>query len=710
MRSCPGVWALAVCAACLSEARAWAEEPEVNLVESASPDDDDAEVASRSSETIVRDTRAVTTVTRERLAEAAPRSTPEALTALAGLSIQKTNHAGGSPFIRGTTGQQTLLLIDGFRLSPSITRSGPNQYLNTVDPMALSRIEVLRGSGSVLYGSDAIGGVVSLYSKAPAASQAAVRGQLRGASADRSVAGRAELDATFGSVQVLGGVGGASFGDLRSGGPLAGTSEPQYDGKRQKFTGYDQLAGDLKLAAPVAGGRLTGAYLGYRQLDAPRTDKCTGPPLVCRLFSEQYYDLAYLRYEGDYEHVDEVRLGLAVSRTHERRSSIREDRDQSTDEVDDLGGLQLTGRASVPAFEVARGARLRISYGGDGYFDRIESAAAVREISTARIHTEARGKYLDGSRYLALGGFGFAELLLGKRFGFTTGLRLASFRTKIAADPDSGAPGFTQTWVLPVGSLGARLALSRWLSLVANLDQGFRAPNLDDLSARSSEGPGFQLGNSALDPEKSVTAELGAKVEHPGLRAQAFVYRTRIRGYIGREATDCPVALDAQCGDADNVYQLVNRDAARVVGAELAAETYAGFGPWLGSLFGNLTWTRGRTEPETGPSEPLSKIPPLSGRVGARARMDRVLVELVGTWALKQDRLSPADETDARIPEGGTPGYVVVDLRVGAKVTGDLHASLTLQNLTNESYRVHGSGVDGAGFGVIGALSGTLAP
>ena len=85
------------------------------------------------------------------------RTSPEALTGTTGVFIQKTNHGGGSPFIRGLTGNQNLLMMDGIRLNNSTSRYGPNQYLNTIDPWTIQKIEVARGTGSVQYGSDALG-------------------------------------------------------------------------------------------------------------------------------------------------------------------------------------------------------------------------------------------------------------------------------------------------------------------------------------------------------------------------------------------------------------------------------------------------------------------------------------------------------------------------------------------------------------------------
>ena len=103
--------------------------------------------------------RAVTIITAEDIRERNYRSVPEALMEAAGVWVQHTNYGGGSPIIRGMVGNQILILIDGIRLNNAIYRMGPNQYLNTIDINQVERIEIVRGAGSVLYGSDALGGI-----------------------------------------------------------------------------------------------------------------------------------------------------------------------------------------------------------------------------------------------------------------------------------------------------------------------------------------------------------------------------------------------------------------------------------------------------------------------------------------------------------------------------------------------------------------------
>ena len=89
----------------------------------------------------------------------------EALEREVGVMMQRTGAGQASPFVRGLTGPQVLILVDGVRMNNSTFRYGPNQYFATIDPGTIERIEVVRGPQSVLWGSDAIGGVINVVTR-----------------------------------------------------------------------------------------------------------------------------------------------------------------------------------------------------------------------------------------------------------------------------------------------------------------------------------------------------------------------------------------------------------------------------------------------------------------------------------------------------------------------------------------------------------------
>ena len=170
----------------------------------------------------------------------------------------KTAHAQGSAFVRGLTGQQTLLMFDGIRLNNSTYRQGPNQYFFTLDAQTIDSIVVRRGGASARYGSDAIGGVIAaqpLRAPAVAAGQRRIAPSvtLSGATADESVGGRLQLAWSQGrQLRVLAGVGGRRVGELEGSGVLLSpeTGEPAQvpmmrpDGRTQAGTGFDELTFD----------------------------------------------------------------------------------------------------------------------------------------------------------------------------------------------------------------------------------------------------------------------------------------------------------------------------------------------------------------------------------------------------------------------------------------------------------------------------------
>jgi outer membrane receptor protein involved in Fe transport len=110
-------------------------------------------------------------------------------------------------------------------------------------------------------------------------------------------------------------------------------------------------------------------------------------------------------------------------------------------------------------------------------------------------------------------------------------------------------------------------------------------------------------------------------------------------------------------------------------------------------LAGNISYTYGQSQTA---NEPLRRIPPLNGRVISQYTLKRWFGSLEYLFASKQDRLSQGDKDDNRIPKGGTPGYHLLNWYAG--YTLDPAAiRIGLQNIFNEDYRTHGSGINGAG-------------
>ncbi|MGB1278160.1 MAG: TonB-dependent receptor plug domain-containing protein, partial [Nannocystaceae bacterium] len=152
-------------------------------------------VVSQSKDRVTHRQRAASVVTRRDLDERLPRSAPDALRYEPGVYVQQTAHAQGSPYVRGLTGQQTLMMFDGVRLNNSTFRQGPNQYFFTIDSRTLRRLEVIRGSASTEFGSDAIGGALLATPLDPTLKptkgwHVAPRASLQTATADGAIGGR----------------------------------------------------------------------------------------------------------------------------------------------------------------------------------------------------------------------------------------------------------------------------------------------------------------------------------------------------------------------------------------------------------------------------------------------------------------------------------------------------------------------------------------
>lgn len=639
--------------------------------------------------------------------EAMPRTLPEMLAAEPGVMVQKTGNAQGSPYIRGFTGFRNLMMIDGIRLNNSVFREGANQYWGTVDASSLGQVELVRGAGSVLYGSDAVGGVLNAMTRGredyPDGLHAGTRLYSRYADAEDSLTARAEVSANSDDdVGVLAGYTIKWFGDVHGG----------RDVGRQPKTGYDEEDWDLRMDTfPGRDTRLTLLHQGVRQDDAWRTHSTiygiswngttVGTDKARILDQDRYLTAILLESRKPCPGVDEVRGTVSHHRQVETQYRI-----PSGNKPDDQGFTVDTYGASLQLDSPLLGGWL--TYGFDTTRDYVDSYRTKFNTDGSVAGREIQGPVADQATYDMAGAFIQHRSRLGSRLDLLLGGRAeyAGVDADRVLDPvTKTATSMQDNWSTAVGQGRLQYALEperRW-NVYAGAAQGFRAPNLSDLTrldtARSNE---MEIPSPGLEPERFVTYELGVRGNAGWLSTGLSTYYTVIDGMIVRTPTGGTTA------DGKLEVTKKNSGDGYVAGAEAAARLR--FGTYW-SVFADVSWMNGKVEayPTSDPvlvKEYVDRLMPLTGHVGARWELrGRCWVETAVTIADKADRLSTSDRRDTeRIPPGGTPGYTVWDLRGGWHISDNATLSLSVENVTDEDYRIHGSGVNEPGRNVVAAV------
>ncbi len=618
-------------------------------------------------------------LTREEIEDRIPASTPELFDRMSGILVQKTNWGGGSVFIRGLTGKHILLLVDGVRLNNSLYRSGPHQYLNTLDPNMIERIEVIRGPMSVLYGSDALGGAVNIITKKRTdfEQERGWNGQVSGkyGSAARERVGRVQLEANANRFGAIMGATYRCFSDLR-GGRGTGVQTP---------TGYEEVNADAKVNLLARENHeAVFATQFTRQFDVPKTSEVTLGGKRKFNYEPQVRSLQYMQYEGR-DLLDGwlslARVNVSYNLQIEGEEVIKDDPDVETRERNGartLGALIHLRSRPVSLF--------RFSGGAEFYQDWIRSSKEQINHATGMV-APMKSAFPDDAVYRHVGVYLQDETPVGDRILLTLGGRYSHVYTSgVLRDPAAGtqAPLLLETDNLS-GNAQVRVEIVPWLCLVGGVAQGFRAPNMEDFFGKVDFTT--EIPNTNLKPERSLNYECGLKVRSARFQGNLFWFRSEYEDLIDR--VDVPMG-------ANTTVQRQNVGEARIQGVELdfRVRLPRGF-----SVMGTYAWIRGTNLTR---DEPLRRIPPMTGSLTVRYEPgDRYWVEAWGRFAGRQDRLSGGDMDDKRIPDGGTPGYAVFGLSGGIRVCEGLETTLAVENIGDRKYKTHGSGIFAPGNNVM---------
>jgi len=607
-------------------------------------------------------------LTRPSQSENIPRSTPESLSIIPGVFVQKTNHGGGSPFIRGLTGNQTLILVDGIRMNNSTFRYGPNQYLNTVDPFSIDKIEVLRGSGSVQYGSDAMGGVIQVFTKDPGFSEntnfkGTVNARYGSGNMERS--GSTEFVYSSSKLVFSGVLGLKNFGDL-VGGDTTG---------RQSPSGYTESDASLKVRLKLSEkSELTIANQFVQQNDVDVFHKVMLENFKINKMGVQGRNLSYVKFRMKRSSplIKEINITSSLNNTIEERNSLKNSSLITGLERDKVSSSNLSAEifSDLNKYWTANS-------GLEYYRDKINSVRSNINSQSGSI-SMLRGLYPNNSTYLNTSLYSLHHLQLGG-FNMEAGLRYNWLKASIF-DNNLG-----QLAVSP-GAFVWNTGLNYMLKdhhVYVSLNTGYRAPNIDDMGTLGIVDFRYELPSYSLKPEKSYNSELGYKYVSGSVSLGAALYRNKMIDLITRVQT-------AQVIDGYKVYKKENTEEALIKGVE-------GFLEWQANrnlsvdMFASFNHGQNLSK-----SEPLRRVPPFNGNISMRYKLSKLYVKGELAWADKQDRLAQGDRDDNRIPLNGTPGWKVLNIYSGYTF-GKAHLRLSAQNLFNVDYRTHGSGINAVG-------------
>ncbi len=644
-----------------------------------------------------RTPNAISVIDRAQIERMNAPTTPRILSETVGVWAQQTTVGQGSPLLRGLTGYQAFLAIDGVRLNNSTFRSGPNQYLVTTSPDNLDRIEVLRGAGSMLYGSGAMGGVISMFTKDTILDNATDDWTIESRAFTRFASGSSER---LGRLEVVGrqkqlgfsvGASGRWFGNINPGSGYdlhhknrkfeIVTEKPEgaqvFEGPPKDVPdqwlidsetplGWNAYDGDAKLSYKLTDTSTVNlAYQLWRQPQTPRYDKIAPREFDEFFFQPQDRNLLYATYVSKPETllIDQILLTTSYHRQKEGRNELKRDATERRERFDTVNTLGLSAQGTNSSLP-----RQRVIAGGEFYLDTLASQTIKTDITTGKEDIDdTKGRFIDGSQFWDANLYVQDEIELHDRLELTLGGRYTLYNTHADLSVrDPQFEEFNESGNALTGSAGVVASIADGLNAVANFATSFRAPSLNDTTAVEVTNEGIDSPSPDLRSERGWTAEGGFKARYPWLIGSLTLFHGRVSDLVTRVPVE-----DAYAGQplpnlikeiqrnnpGIDVYVFDNVDEVQIQGVEFAGMVPIQNGV---SVYGNATFTRGKVlvingaapDPDKPWEERIRREPPLNGMVGIRWQppAQRFWAEFFVRGATEQRRLNRSDIRDPRIP------------------------------------------------------------
>ncbi len=665
---------------------------------------------------------------------------PQTAADLAGISdeifIQKSQLGGGSPMIRGFATNRVLIVVDGVRMNNAIYREGNIQNIISLDPSAIESAEIIFGPGAVVYGSDAIGGVMDFHTKKALLSTGESpyfrsNALMRYSTADREKTLHLDFNAGTRKIAFLTSISWSGFDDLKMG----SVKHPEYlrneyvrrtgsqdviianpDPEIQVGSGYKQLNTMNKLRLKLAPGIDIVISNHYSRLsDVPRYDRLIQYKSGKLRYGDWYYgpqkwmmNNLQVTFDRGNKLFDEFRITAALQNYMESRHDRNLGNPVINEQTEKLAILSL----NLDFDRKFNNDRELVYYGFEADYNNIKSTAQTRNIDTGEIFP-AGSRYPDGSNKYSSFSFyaGYKNNLTG-RLTLNTGLRYnhVSLRSTIADNSWYSFP-FTRIDIsngAVTGEAGMVFRVNDKLNLSLNASTGFRAPNLDDAGKVFDSAPGIVVvPNPGLKPEYAYNIDFGVTKDFGNIvRTEFTVFYTWLANAMVRHdflfnGRDSIVYL----GELSKVEAITNAGSAKVYGIHLTIQI--NLAEYI-KITSALNVTEGFEENRI----PLRHSAPLFGSAHLIYEKTKFKADLYSDYngPKKFEKMAPSEiekpylyASDAN-GNPWSPGWFTLNFKVSYDVFDMFKILAGLENILDLRYRPYSSGIAAPGRNLITSI------
>ena len=694
----------------------------------------------------------VSVIKSEDLFISSPSSGAEMLELSPGVRIQKSQGGGGSPIIRGFEANRVLIVVDGVRMNNAIYRSGHLQNSITIDPSNIERAEVIFGSSSVGYGSDAMGGVIHYYTKNPIlknSEKISSSFTTNFSSANNSVSNNFNTNYSSDNWGSITSISISKYGDIKMGKkrnhgysswgltPIFSQNsrykfyaEPSInlDESIQKNTGYSQVDLFQKFLFRIGDDNLLNLNIQFSESsDIDRYDQLSIPMDNSLKFSEWYYGpqkrlliSPSLRIFPKKKFMDKGVITFGFQKINESRIKRKFNSLNRSHQIEDLKVLSLNGDFDTSfnnGHNVSYGIETTYNHNYSKAYDRVLDVDGNNVVGVSKKFAIPTRYPSDGSSYASFASYVNWSWNMSEFFTFNIGTRLtftklkASWNDVISVNPQLSRVNLNSEALTTTVSM--KLRPSNKIQINTVLSSGFRNPNIDDIGKIRENNGLLVVPNTFLKPEYAYNLDLG--VDYKSLDSKNYLsirgFSTIISRHIGR--AEYIVYSDITTPDTSTIIYN-NEEVTTIANKNLGNRFIHGFSiDGFNNLSRNLkidyslTYTKGDNNETYGP---LPSISPLFGSLSLDYVKNDLTIKAVYKFSDSKDPSEYSiggedglDETPYIIGQDGlkdflgTPSWSDFSIYASLNISPNSTLRLGITNIFDIHYRTFASGISAPG-------------